>query len=107
MNKGQTTVALPEPNGDFYQITENLNDKEREKLKEVRAFMDTRVAPVITKYWAEDAFPFELIPGVRELDIASLDYEGYGGKGWRPLLNGFTIMLMSSVDPPFPAFFSS
>ncbi|HEX9513481.1 MAG TPA: acyl-CoA dehydrogenase family protein [Puia sp.] len=105
MNKGQTTVALPEPNGDFYQITENLNDKEREKLKEVRAFMDTRVAPVITKYWAEDAFPFELIPGVRELDIASLGYEGYGCKGGTTLLNGFIIMEMSRVDPSFATFF--
>jgi hypothetical protein len=45
-------VTLPKPNGDFYQVTECLNDAERETLKQVRTFMETKVALVITKYWA-------------------------------------------------------
>ena len=36
-------------------------------VKRVRAFMESKVAPVITKYWVEDAFPFELLPAVKEL----------------------------------------
>ena len=55
---------LPVPNGDFYEVTESLNAAELEILKQVRAFMETSVAPIITKYWADDAFPFEVLPAL-------------------------------------------
>ncbi len=55
-------ATLPKPNGDFYQLSESLNDADRAVLQKVRAFMETQVAPVINKYWADDAFPFELLP---------------------------------------------
>ena len=38
--------------------------------------MKTKVAPVITKYWAEDSFPFALLPAVRELGIGGLGMQG-------------------------------
>jgi alkylation response protein AidB-like acyl-CoA dehydrogenase len=72
---------LPVPNGDFYQVTECLSDGERAILKNVRAFMETKVAPTISKYWAEDSFPSELASGMRELKIAGAGYEGYGCAG--------------------------
>jgi len=34
--------------------------------------METKVAPVITKYWVEDAFPFELLPAVVEFSETKL-----------------------------------
>ena len=59
----QPAEPMPQPNGDFYQVTESLNDEERGLLKQVRSFMETKVAPVITKHWAEDSFPSEVLPG--------------------------------------------
>jgi hypothetical protein len=55
--------------------------------------METTVAPVINKYWADDSFPFELLPGIRDLKIAGLGYEGYGCAG--TLLAGFVGKRMS------------
>ncbi|MEI9930160.1 MAG: hypothetical protein WDM89_06330 [Rhizomicrobium sp.] len=52
--------ALPAPNGDFYSIAESLEPDEIAVVKKVRAFMEAKVAPIIDKYWADDAFPFEL-----------------------------------------------
>src|SRR5277367_6435708 len=49
---------LPQPNSDFYQLLETLPADELVVLKQVRAFMETKVAPIITKYWVEDSFPF-------------------------------------------------
>src|SRR5579863_7274420 len=98
-------VTLPKPNGDFYQVTECLNEEERETLKQVRAFMETKVAPVITKFWAEDAFPFELIPALRDLKIEGLGYQGYGCRGGSTLLAGFVAMEMARVDSSFATFF--
>jgi glutaryl-CoA dehydrogenase len=101
----ESAPALPAPDTDFYQVTEALNQAELDILQQVRAFMKAYVAPVITKYWAEDAFPFEVLPALRDLNIASLGYEGYGCRGGSTLLIGFIMMEMARVDPSFATFF--
>jgi glutaryl-CoA dehydrogenase len=101
----ESAPALPAPDTDFYQVTEALNQAELDILQQVRAFMKAHVAPVITKYWAEDAFPFEVLPALRDLNIASLGYEGYGCRGGSTLLIGFIMMEMARVDPSFATFF--
>src|SRR5882724_9041151 len=99
------TTTLPKRNGDFYQITESLKDADQAVLKKVRAFMETKVAPVINKYWADDAFPFELLPGFRDLKIAGLGYNGYGCAGGSTLLAGFAAMEIARIDSSFATFF--
>src|SRR6266478_628042 len=96
---------LPAPNSDFYEVTESLNAEELEILKQVRAFMETSVAPIITKYWADDAFPFEVLPALRDLKIGGLSYQGYECRGGSTLLDGFVQMEMARVDPSFSTFF--
>jgi hypothetical protein len=51
----QPAVTLPKPDGDFYQVTSVLSDAERDTLKRIRTFMESHVAPVVNKYWAEDS----------------------------------------------------
>jgi glutaryl-CoA dehydrogenase len=48
---------LPAPNSDFYEVYETLNPEELATVKRVRTFMEANVAPVITKYWVDAAFP--------------------------------------------------
>jgi glutaryl-CoA dehydrogenase len=96
---------LPPPNSDFYAVYETLNAEELGILKRVRAFMETKVAPVITRYWVEDAFPFELLPAVKELDIGGLGMHGYGCKGGSLALFGFVAMEMARTDPSVATFF--
>src|SRR6267378_1249466 len=96
---------LPAPNSDFYEVTESLNAEELELLKQVRQFMETSVAPIITKYWADDAFPFEVLPALRDLKIGGLGLEGYGCRGGSTLLDGFVQMEMARIDPSFSTFF--
>ena len=97
--------ALPPPNSDFYELAETLNAEERATLKQVRAFMETKVAPIINKYWIEDSFPFELIPGIRELNIGGMGMKGYGCRGGSLLLTGMTAMEMARVDCSMSGFF--
>jgi glutaryl-CoA dehydrogenase len=99
------TKALPKPDADFYQVTATLSDAEREVLKRVRTFMEGQVAPIINKYWAEDSFPFELVPGIRELKISGAGYEGYGCAGGSTLLAGFIAMEIARVDCSCATFF--
>src|SRR5438874_9053923 len=96
---------LPAPNSDFYQLAETLHPDELAVVKQVRAFMESKVAPIITKYWAEDAFPFELLPAFQELNIGGLGMQGYGCRGGSALLFGLAMMEMARVDASIATFF--
>jgi alkylation response protein AidB-like acyl-CoA dehydrogenase len=98
-------AALPKPDGDFYQVTEILSAPERAILKNVRAFMEAEVAPVINQYWEDDSFPFDLVPGFRDLRIVGAGYEGYGCAGGSTLLAGFIAMEIARVDCSCATFF--
>jgi len=97
--------ALPEPNVDFYELTETLPADELAVLKQVHTFMETKVAPIITKYWVEDAFPFELLPAIKELNIGGVAMNGYGCRGGSALLFGLIAMEMARFDSSIATFF--
>src|SRR5215510_3472547 len=96
--KPSAPKQLPPPNSDFYQLAEMLSADEMAILKRVRAFMETNVAPIINKYWVEDAFPFELLPAFKELSLAGVGIQGYGCFGGSQLLVGLIAMEMARVD---------
>ncbi|AYQ42103.1 acyl-CoA dehydrogenase [Burkholderia aenigmatica] len=96
---------LPAPDSDFYLIREFLSESDLALMKRVRAFMESRVAPIINTYWADDAFPFELIPEIRDLNIAGIGFEGYGCPGGSTLLDGFIAMELARVDSSISTFY--
>jgi len=104
-SKSGAAKPLPQPNADFYNLVDVLNDDEKKILEKVRAFLKSNVAPIINKHWAEGTFPFEILSGIRELNIAGGNYEGYGSFGHSTLLNGFIFMEMAKVDASFATFF--
>ena len=55
----QAKRTLPEPDGDFYRITDALSEEDMEIVRRVRSFMEERVQPIINTYWMRDEFPFE------------------------------------------------
>ncbi len=96
---------LPAPNSDFYELAETLPAEELAVVKQVRAFMETKVAPIITKYWVEDSFPFELLPAIKELGIGGVGLKGYGCRGGSSLLAGLVAMEMARFDSSIATFF--
>src|SRR5208283_1319 len=98
-------VELPPPNSDFYSLAETLPAEELAVVKQVRTFMETKVAPIITKYWIEDSFPFELLPALKELNLGGVGLQGYGCRGGSGLLAGLVAMEMARVDTSIATFF--
>src|SRR5215475_2475493 len=96
---------LPAPNSDFYQLAETLSPEELDTLKQVRSFMENKVAPIINKYWVEDSFPFEILPAFKELNIGGLGMQGYGCRGGSALLTGLVAMEMARTDVSITTFF--
>src|SRR6476620_6738643 len=104
-SKTAAPKPVPVPNGDFYQLIELLTPEEKAVVKKVRTYMETKVQPIINKYWSDDAFPFELLPSFKELGIGGLGFEGYGCPGGSQKLFGFVAMEMARVDASFGTFF--
>ena len=103
---GPTTHdAAPGQTGDFYRITDVLDAEERATVARVRAFLESEVAPIIEDHWARAKFPFEIVGGLRALDIGGIGYEGYGCAGGTTLLNGFISMEMARVDASIATFY--
>ena len=96
--KPSVPKQLPPPNSDFYQLADVLTVEEKTIVKNVRTFMETKVQPIINKYWSDDAFPFELLPLIKELQVGGLGYEGYGCAGGSQKLFGFVAMELARVD---------
>src|SRR5271163_2488859 len=103
--KDKKPVSLPAPNSDFYELVETLPAEELAIVKQVRTFMETKVAPIITKYWVEDAFPFEILPALKELNIGGVAMQGYGCRGGSAQLFGLIAMEMARVDSSIATFF--
>jgi glutaryl-CoA dehydrogenase len=83
---------------DFYSYERLLSDEERVTLYAVRKFMTTEVAPILLEHWSRATFPFEIVPGLRDLGIAGLPYRGYGCAGRRFLLDGMIAMELARTD---------
>jgi alkylation response protein AidB-like acyl-CoA dehydrogenase len=104
LNEIKQPKPLPSPKSDFYELAETLPAEELAVLKQVRAFMEKNVAPILTKYWVEDAFPFEIIPAIKELNIGGVGIQGYGCRGGSPLLVGLLAMELARFDASIATF---
>lgn len=97
--------ALPEINGDFYEIRDRLSEEDRALQLKVREFMEREVKPLVNHYWLRDEFPHELIPKFGELGLAGTTYNGYGCPGKSFLMEGILAMEMARVDASIATFF--
>ena len=88
---------LPAPNSDFYEFAADLPAEELAIVKKVRDYMETKVQPIINKYWSDDAFPFELLPSFKELQLGGLGFQGYGCAGGSQKLFGYRAVSFSST----------
>ncbi|WP_433965427.1 acyl-CoA dehydrogenase family protein [Tunturiibacter gelidiferens] len=103
--KAKKPIVIPKPNSDFYQTFQMLSETEQAKVNKVREFMKTAVAPIINDFWARDEFPFDLVPGIRDLQIAGLGYEGYDCAGGSNLLSCYVAMEIAKVDCSLATFY--
>src|SRR5580692_5145324 len=103
--KPKKPIVIPKPNSDFYQTFKMLSETEQAKVTKVREFMETAVAPIINDFWARDEFPFDLVPGIRELQIAGLGYEGYECAGGSNLLGCYVAMEIARIDCSMATFY--
>ncbi len=89
---------------DFYGLEALLDDDDREYLHRVRDFMKSEVEPTVNQHWQRGSFPFEIVPGFRQLGLAGLPYHGFGCPGRSFLLDGMVAMELARTDPSIATF---
>lgn len=101
--KGQH--KLPPIDGDFYNLSLELTEKQREVQMKVRNFMEDEVQPIANDYWNRAAFPHDLIPKMAKLNIAGVAYEGYDCPGMDFVTEGIIAEEIARVDVSISTFF--
>ncbi len=98
--------ALPEVDGDFFDIAALLTPKQREVQLKVRRFMEDEVEPLINEYWQRDEFPQQLIAKLKALDIIGelFDEDGNRREG-AAVTEGIIGMEMARIDVSTTTFF--
>ena len=91
--------------GDFYGLENTLPAEDRTVLRRVREYMAREVAPIVDRYWMRGEFPFEVIPGLRDLGITGMAYQGYGCPGRGPVMEGFLALEIARVDASIATFY--
>jgi len=102
---GEAQKELPPVDGDFYDLSHLLSNKDRALQLQVRAFMETEIQPIINEYWLKAEFPFEIMEKLAALNICGLTYEGYGCPNRSFLMEGIVAMEMARIDTSISTFF--
>jgi glutaryl-CoA dehydrogenase len=104
---GAATAAktLPKAEGDFYAVSQVLSKEDNDIRLSVRSFMEREVQPIINDYWERDAFPFELLPKLSELNAIGVHLKGYGFPGKSTMLFGFIMLEIARVDCSISTFY--
>src|SRR5215510_12695498 len=66
--------------------------------------MTTEVEPGVNRHRQRGSFPFEIVPGFRQLGLAGLPYQGFGCPGRTFLLDGMVAMELARTDPSIATF---
>ena len=98
------STATTTDSADFYALESLLDDDEQDFLHRVRDFMKSEVEPSVNQHWQRGSFPFEIVPGFRQLGLAGLPYQGFGCPGRSFLLDGMVAMELARTDPSIATF---
>jgi len=91
---------------DFFEIARHFSREERAVRDEVRAFVDSRVAPRIADHWEAGTFPVELVEELASLGLLGCSLHGYGCAGLSDVGYGLAMQELERGDSGIRSFAS-
>jgi glutaryl-CoA dehydrogenase len=83
---------------DYFNLRDQLTDRQLDYLRRTREFVDHEVLPVINDYWERAEFPWPLVARLAEVGIVGDGIDGYGCPPMDPLSRGLVYMELSRGD---------
>lgn len=90
---------------DYFLMRDQLSPEEAALLDRVRAFGQAEILPVVNDYWERAEFPFELLPGLRDLGIVGDTMQGYGTTPMTAVGQGLVSYELARQDGSIATFF--
>jgi glutaryl-CoA dehydrogenase len=90
---------------DYFLMRQQLADDEAALLDKVRAYGEAEILPVVNDYWERGEFPFELLPGLRDLGIVGDTMTGYGITPMSAVGQGLVSYELARQDGSIATFF--
>jgi glutaryl-CoA dehydrogenase len=104
--KKRKNPKRPPINADFYDVKNLLNAEEQKTLDAVRNFMMNEIEPIVTDAWMQGDFPFQIIEGLRKLNICGITLDkSVGGQQRSNILEGMIGAEIARVDVSICTFF--
>ena len=91
---------------DIYGFDAQLSHDERAVRREVRAFVDKEVLPIIGKHFRDGTFPKHLVPQLGELGCLGANLTGYGCPGMTNVAYGLAMQELERGDSGVRSFCS-
>jgi glutaryl-CoA dehydrogenase len=91
---------------DFYGIDELLTEEERLARDSARAFVDSKILPIIAQHFEEGTFPTHLIREFGEMGFLGANLHGYGCPGLSDTAYGLVMQELERADSGIRSFCS-
>ena len=92
---------------DYYHVSDQFTDEERQTQAAVREFLDAEALPHVAGWWERAEFPSQLVPRLAELGLigANMPVE-YGASGVGSLTYGLVMYELERIDSGLRSFAS-
>ena len=98
----ETNELIDHP--DFFLLDNELTDDEIALRDKIRTFGLEHVRPVINDHWERAAFPYEVLPALKDIGIVGSFVQGYGAPGFSRREAGLLSRELGRIDGSFCTF---
>ncbi|MGH8012362.1 MAG: acyl-CoA dehydrogenase family protein, partial [Candidatus Binataceae bacterium] len=91
---------------DFFNLDELLSPEQKMTRDAVRQFVQREIIPNVERHFAQETFPFEVIPKLAELGVFGANLKGYGCAGMDNLAYGLIMQELEAGDSGLRSFAS-
>ena len=92
---------------DYYRLSDQFTDEERQTQASVREFLDAEALPHISGWWERAEFPRQLVPRLAELGLIGANMpDEYGASGVGSLAYGLVMYELERIDSGLRSFAS-
>jgi len=91
---------------DFFKLDQELTQEERILRDSVHSFVEREFLPDLASHYEEGTFPLGIVPGLAELGLLGMKYEGYGCAGTSNVDYGLACQELEWADSGLRSFVS-
>lgn len=99
-----TTVAFAPIPSDFFGFENQLSDREKARLAELRVYLETEVKPIVNDHWNRAEFPHAIVKGLAGLGLFGMPWEETREFENSAVFRGWVALELARIDASVATF---